>query len=203
MDNCYSCGIPFDGLNNSFEHVINNSIGGRWRNRWLLCKECNEDFGGRIYRVLDKQLGMLTDHLGIIRHREKDNIAVLMKAADGSLKMVAKQLKPLARLTTKFPDRDDVVEYVQEEELQKRMNEKKAELSKKYKIIDEIEYTELPTKEVFKLQNSLSSGDVDFGIGGQESLLSSSKMAINYYLVKKYDIKWVRQAIKMIRRNKK
>jgi hypothetical protein len=149
--------------------------------------------------VLDKQLGMLTDHLGIVRHREKDNIRLAVKAADGSVKMVGKQLKPYARLTTKFPDRDDVVEYVPEEDLPKRMAEKKVELSRKYKTIEEIEYTELPTKEFYKLQNSQSSDDVDFGIGGIESFLSTTKMAINYYLINEYEVEWVRPAISTIK----
>jgi integrase len=106
---------------------------------------------------------MLTDHLGVFRQREKDNIRLAMKAPGGSLKIVGKQLKPLARLTTKFPDREDVVEYIPEEELLKRMAEKKAELSKKYKTIEEREYIEQPTGEVYRLQNSQSNEEVDFG----------------------------------------
>jgi 5-methylcytosine-specific restriction endonuclease McrA len=65
MENCYSCGVLFDETNNSLEHIINNSIGGRWRSKWLLCKDCNDKFGGSIDRVLDKQLGMITDYLMI------------------------------------------------------------------------------------------------------------------------------------------
>jgi hypothetical protein len=45
----------------------------------------------------------------------------------------------------------------------------------------------------------MSQGDVDFGIGGEDSFRSTTKMAINYYLMKRYDLEWVKPAISMIR----
>jgi hypothetical protein len=61
MENCYSCGVPFDGTNNSLEHFINNSIGGRWKSRGLLCISCNNMFGSGIDQVLffEKHFAML------------------------------------------------------------------------------------------------------------------------------------------------
>ena len=199
MDNCYSCGVPFDKTNNSQEHIINNSIGGKLRSRSLLCKGCNEGFGSGIDQVLNKQLGILVDHLGVNRQRERKNIAIPMKASDGSIKMVAKQLKPLARLTTSFPDGKKVVEFVPEEEFNKRVAEKKAELSKKYKTINEVYYTELPGKELYTIKNSLSDEEVDIGFGGDEYYQSITKMAVNYYLKQSYDVQWVGEAIRMIK----
>lgn len=199
MYNCYSCGVPFDETNNSLEHIINNGIGGRWRSKWLLCKACNEEFGSTIDQVLNSQLGVLVDHLGVNRQREKDHVFIALKAADGSAKMVEKQLKPMARIITRLPGQEPVVEYVPEEEFEKKIAKKKRQVTKKYKIASEAYYTELPSAELHRLQNSMSDDKVDFGIGGQESFRSMTKMAVNFYLLLKNDIEWVKPAISMIR----
>jgi hypothetical protein len=165
----------------------------------LLCKSCNEKFGSTIDSALNDHLGGLVDHLGVERQREKGHIALALKAADGSVKMVGKQLKPMAKIITRLPGQEPVVEYVPEEEFEKKIAEKKAQVTKKYKIASEAYYTELPPAEPHRLQNSMSSDKVDFGIGGQESFRSMTKMAVNFYLLLKNDIEWVRKAISMIR----
>lgn len=199
MDNCYSCGVRFDDTNNSLEHIINNGVGGRWRSKWLLCKSCNETFGSTIDQVLNDQLGVLVDHLGVNRQREKDQVVLALKAADGSDKMVEKQLKPMAKIITKLPGREPIVEYVPDEKFEERIAQKKAQVTKKYRISSEAYYTELPTAEPHKIQNSMSDKEVDFGIGGKDSFRSITKMAVNFYLLLKNDIDSVKQAISMIK----
>jgi hypothetical protein len=198
MDQCYSCGVPFDGTNNSEEHIINNSLGGRFKSRGLLCIECNGIFGSGIDRVMTEQLGHFTDLLGVKRQREKYNIKIPMKGKNGEIKYVGKKLKPHARLTIRLPDREQIVHYVPEDEFDEFVAKKKTELSKKYMITSENFYLEQPTKEAFKIQNSLSDDVYDIGFGGPEFFRSVTKMAVNYYLKLGYDVAWVSDAIRMI-----
>lgn len=197
MNNCYSCNVLLDDKNISEEHIINNSIGGRRKSTRLLCKACNEKFGGTIDRTLQEQLGGFTDLLGVGRQRKKENVRIAMKADDGTIKYVGPKLKPLNRLSYTLPGNKTVVLYAPEDKFEELKEKKIAELSKKFKV-DFVPYTELPDKTTYHIQNALSNEEFDIGFGGPEFFRSVSKMAVNYYLWKDYDIKYCRDVIAVI-----
>lgn len=69
MNNCYNCGEILEGENVSDEHILLNSIGGRYRSKKLLCKNCNSKFGADCDAELGEQLLFLTSHLQVKKHR--------------------------------------------------------------------------------------------------------------------------------------
>ena len=66
---CYVCDIEITPKNETDEHIILNSAGGRLKSKELICKKCNTDFGESIDAILAKQLNNLANMLMIKRHR--------------------------------------------------------------------------------------------------------------------------------------
>ena len=69
---CYNCHAPLTEANQSIEHIIPQSIGGRLVSATLLCKSCNNWYGGNIDNVLSKQFESFTAYLAIERERSKE-----------------------------------------------------------------------------------------------------------------------------------
>lgn len=68
----YKCRVALTEVNQSIEHIIPQGIGGRLVSARLLCKTCNNWYGGNIDSVLSKQFESFTAYLAIERERSKD-----------------------------------------------------------------------------------------------------------------------------------
>lgn len=66
MKNCYTCGSSDAS---SKEHVIPNALGGRWKARGLLCRECNQLLGRTIDATLSQELGVWMNLSSLSRER--------------------------------------------------------------------------------------------------------------------------------------
>ncbi len=66
---CYACTIELHSLNQSQEHVIPNSIGGKLKSNELLCKSCNNNFGSSHEAEFAEQLKFFSGRLPIKRDR--------------------------------------------------------------------------------------------------------------------------------------
>jgi len=66
---CFSCGEQILSNNQSNEHIIPNSIGGKKKVQNFICKTCNEKLGETWDAILAKQLNPLALLLGIKRER--------------------------------------------------------------------------------------------------------------------------------------
>ncbi|QYK62417.1 HNH endonuclease [Paenibacillus sp. S25] len=69
--NCYVCGLDITALNETEEHVILNSLGGRLKSKKLICRACNSQFGSAIDDRLSKQLSPIATLINVKRHRGK------------------------------------------------------------------------------------------------------------------------------------
>ncbi|CAM4449663.1 HNH endonuclease [Paenibacillus tarimensis] len=73
--NCYICDIKLTKDNETEEHILLNSIGGKLKSKKLMCKDCNSRFGSDIDHQLSKQLNPIANLLDIKRDRgEPQNI---------------------------------------------------------------------------------------------------------------------------------
>ena len=66
---CVLCDVPITEANDSREHVIPNSIGGRLRTRGFICTNCNNSAGETWDADLARQLNPLCLFFGIVRER--------------------------------------------------------------------------------------------------------------------------------------
>lgn len=66
---CALCGEPFDGRDDSREHIIPNAIGGRKKITGFLCRDCNSRTGQEWDSELGRQLNPVSNMLGIKRER--------------------------------------------------------------------------------------------------------------------------------------
>ena len=75
MNNCYLCKQVFSKENESVEHIIPNSIGGRLKSKKLLCKKCNSKLGTEY----DSEVSKMFNASMIISGVKKDNNKNLSK----------------------------------------------------------------------------------------------------------------------------
>lgn len=197
---CYSCNQPITKENESDEHVINNSLGGRLKSPRLLCVSCNSSYGETIDAELEQQIGMFTDHLGIKKQRNGSSPRLKMVAEDGEVKYVSSKLKPLTRLKFGMPNKD-VVLFVDEGKYEKIKNGMQKDLDKKFKTVY-AEYTELPTKKQWFVSNKLSKEPGHIEFGGREFFRSLAKIALNYYFFKNYDPQYSQSVVDFVKGNK-
>jgi len=164
MANCYSCGTALEGQKRSFEHIINNSIGGHDGSFDLLCKKCNEDFGSTIDSELGGQLGDIAALLNIKRDRASAEPVIEMISESGKVKKVGLGMKPHIKLS--FPVEEKKISlFTTESKYEKLVRAKTRELSRKAEVTF-VESTELPTKEKYFIKNRFYDGDGYRRFGG-------------------------------------
>jgi hypothetical protein len=66
---CVRCDCPIDDSNDSEEHVIQNSVGGRLKVRGFICRACNNQTGETWDAVFAEQTNFLCHFFGIVRER--------------------------------------------------------------------------------------------------------------------------------------
>lgn len=68
MNNCYLCGQVLSKENESVEHIIPNSIGGRLKSKKLLCEDCNSELG----RKYDSEISKIYSLAMLVSGTKKD-----------------------------------------------------------------------------------------------------------------------------------
>lgn len=197
MSKCYSCSEALVGDNRSFEHIINNSIGGHKGSSELLCKNCNEVFGDTIDANLAGQLRDFAILLDAKRDRSLVEPRIKMTTINGDIKEVGYGMKPNIKLS--FPTEEKQVElFTTESKYRKLVRTKTKELKEKGNVTF-IKSSELPNKEKYYLKNDFSDGDGNRLFGGKLMHRSVAKMCVNRYLSQKYDPKYCTQIIDFIK----
>ncbi len=74
MSVCYCCNKILNKRNQSFEHIIPNSIGGRLKSARLICRDCNNAYGMTIDAALAKDFENLVTFFNIERDRTKEKL---------------------------------------------------------------------------------------------------------------------------------
>lgn len=193
MINCYACGVEITLRNNSIEHVIPNSLGGKIKCKDILCKSCNNHFGKTIDTSLFNILQPFLDILDIKRDRKKENKTVKLISKDDKVKLVSTNLQPLPSIKITFPEKDEVEFFAKNEtDLLKQKDKKKKELeaSGKYsRIIESSE--EIKDDTEFFFQNSFSKKPGQIGFGGKDYFRAMAKIAVNFALYSKIDKNYI------------
>jgi HNH endonuclease len=66
---CVRCDCPIDARNDSVEHVIPNSVGGRLKVRGFICARCNSETGESWDKTLSEHLNFFCLFFGVVRER--------------------------------------------------------------------------------------------------------------------------------------
>jgi HNH endonuclease len=69
VNRCVRCNCLIDGSNDSEEHIIQNSVGGRLTVQGFICRACNNRTGETWDAVFAKQTNFLSHFFGIVRER--------------------------------------------------------------------------------------------------------------------------------------
>lgn len=179
MKNCYVCGCELIKENQSLEHIILNSIGGKLKSKKLLCKDCNSRFGGNIDNVLSEQLNIFANLLNIKREtgspqpikgiQENTNEQYVMETG-GKLE----KSKPAVEI---IKDNKEI-----------KINIVARSINETRKILNNLKrkYKQINVDDLIKNAESKSEyiGNLMFNtsFGGDKSFRSVCKTAVNYYL---------------------
>jgi HNH endonuclease len=66
---CYCCDNIITLAKISDEHIIPNALGGKLKSQTLLCSNCNSKLGSEVDAPFSRQMGFVTNRLGIERER--------------------------------------------------------------------------------------------------------------------------------------
>src|SRR6187455_2370107 len=92
---CYNCTDEITSTNQSDEHIIPNSIGGRLKSKKLLCEKCNKGFGKTIDAEFSKQLDVLAAFFTVKRNRQKNFVIKNAKTNSGDKYHLLDGRKPM------------------------------------------------------------------------------------------------------------
>jgi|GEM_PF-2114425 len=185
LNRCYDCGEIITKKNESKEHIIHNSIGGRLKSTKLLCSVCNPKYSPTIDLEIEKQLGPFVSALGIKRERKKKVIDFVVVDAAGNEKHMGQHLIPLEKMIIDT-DGEPKTYHVQPGQYEAKKAELEAALKNaKYEYRYE-EHLEHHNEAVF-IKNEKSTKPGEVGFGGIPYLRGVAKMALNYYLHRGYN----------------
>lgn len=186
---CYKCKNTLTKQNNSKEHIINDFLGGQIWSRELLCNACNSEFGSTIDAELNKQIGIFSDIIGVVRtsKRKKDNIKIELETKTGKKTIVGENLIPKPRYYLQLSKTDEpkLIHYANDDEDLKKFAEKKdKEMAQKSgeKEMIYAPYSELPINEKYFIRNDPNLPIGQFGIGGELFFRAIGKIILNFFL---------------------
>lgn len=170
---CYNCESPLNQINQSIEHIIPNSVGGRLKSKKLLCNSCNKRLGEEIDVEIGRQLNPFMNFFLIDRERGKYN-PLKGKTNNGEefiLDGIEVKSKP------KISVNDNGVSFNGNDE-QDVKNYLKGILKKHpYLKIDEI--IEKANKGKYYLNEPIN---INMNFGGEKALRAITKIMVNFYL---------------------
>lgn len=79
---CWYCNEAINELNDSDEHIIPESLGGKIHSYGLLHRTCNNKLGGQVDKSISEQLGFLA-FMADVKNRKNKNRVYYMNASDG------------------------------------------------------------------------------------------------------------------------
>lgn len=197
MSNCYVCGVLLNPQNQSREHVLPNSIGGRLTSTSLLCATCNNTFGNKYEAEFAKQLLVFSGRLPIKRARNKNpefsttdtnsGLPIILddkgyaKLAHPVFEELPLPGKP-GRFKARFPD---------EKSKQKFLDNLKRKHPKSQITIESEE-------QITSSRSSDSSIQIKGSLGGLEFFKTLCKSLLNLYIYHTGDIQSVAATIKNV-----
>lgn len=173
--NCYVCKIELTKDNETEEHILLNSIGGRLKSKKIICKGCNSMFGSDIDHQLSKQLNPIANLLDIRRDRgEPQNIK-------GKYRDREVIIEPGGKIKWARPhcEKGEKVIYIEASSVGEA-SKILGGIKRRYPKIDIEKALNNSTKE----KKYLDSVTIGLTFGGIDIKRAICKMAVNYYVYK-------------------
>lgn len=194
MKFCYNCENPLDKENFSIEHIIPNSIGGKLKSSNLLCITCNNLLGSEIDDELAKQLNVFMNFFMIKRERGKFQ-PMKGKTKDGEEFILSgTEIKSKPKISV---DKDTLSFSGNDEEDVKKYLKGVLKKYPQFKIEDIIAKA---NKGRYYLNEPIG---LKFNVGGEKVFRAITKIAVNYYIHKGGDKKYVKSVLDYIKGNDK
>jgi hypothetical protein len=194
---CYDCSEAITKQNESKEHIIHNSIGGRLKSKKLLCSDCNIKYSGNIDLEIEKQLGVFISALGIKRDRKKKAIEFLVTDKNGKEIYMGEKAIPLDKMIIDT-DGTPRTYHFQPGQYEAKKAELELSLEKTNGNFVFEEVLEHHKERVF-LKNDRSGAPGEIGFGGIPYLRAVAKMALNYYVDRGYPKRHVQELIAFVK----
>lgn len=175
---CYSCKNLLDLENKSEEHIIPNSIGGKIKSYWLLCRNCNSRFGNTIDSDFAKSYEDIVAMLNLKRDRPKEYIVKNLKSSDGESYHLINGRSPTPVKPTINIDREDNKLQITARD-RAHLDEIISGLKRKFPNLDDSKLEEKLSGQNTYLESPLT---LKMKFGGEGYLLALAKMAVNFYL---------------------
>ncbi|MBB3185920.1 HNH endonuclease [Microbacter margulisiae] len=189
MAKCYKCEVELTSDNESEEHIILNACGGRLKPKNLLCKTCNSGFGDSCDKILADSTNDLSNLLLIKRHRGEPQSIKGKLTSTGEDYYIQYGGDPMM-------SKPIISEVVDGEKVELSIT---ARNEKEYKQILKglkRKYPQLNIEEAIKTaeyKKEYLDDTIHFQstIGGKEVFRSITKSAINYFIYKGGDRKYI------------
>ncbi|PWV55519.1 HNH endonuclease [Chitinophaga sp. S165] len=193
---CYNCNVPFTTENSSEEHILPQGIGGRLTSTELLCRNCNSKYGSTIDKDLSKQFESFVALLRLKRQRSKE------------LPILKNLISPSGKLFTlkdgRFPEpvHSPVTKTANGYSINARNEEEFQAILKGFK-------KKYPGSDFMEMENKVERSSsymeepiqIQMNVGGDSLLKAVGKIALNYYLSKHGDRKYVTPLLDFINGN--
>lgn len=181
MKNCYRCGKPLTPENRSYEHIIQNSLGGITGYRDLLCVACNNYFGDTIDKELGRQLAFASDMILTTRDREKGTVRQILTSESGLRMPVTRGMMPLPKISIDVPGKDKGLTFYahDRDDANVQIKRKKKELQK-FGEFEVKETVEPSPRGKFPFFNHADAPIGKMGFGGEEYDRAIGKIMINF-----------------------
>ena len=194
---CYVCNTEITSENWSDEHIIINAAGGRLKSKDLICKQCNSNFGEDVDKTLANQLNFFANQLMIKRERGEAQPVIGKKEStneeirflpDGSMIPHRPKYEETAegnRVNISMTVRDDA-------ELKKMA----AGIARKHPQLKEKDIINAAVHRESYMDDYTT---FNLDVGGPEVFRAVCKCAINYYMYKKGNTKYIQPVLNYIK----
>lgn len=191
---CYRCDKNITKENASEEHIILNACGGRLKSKKLLCKPCNSIFGEAFDFELAKSTNVIANLLGIKRQDGEPQPIITTNSLTGEKYYLENgglpiQIKPNIKIV---PDGDGKTRIKVEAKNRKELKKTLEGLKRKYPDIDVQKALASATEEKKYIKDLFQ---INSNIGGTEDFKSIAKTAINYFIYKGGDCKYIKSLL--------
>ena len=199
MKKCYICGEELTKENASVEHIIPNAIGGKLKSKELICKKCNSKLGHSMDKELAEQLDFFSNFLNINRDRGKPNNIIFIEK-ETNMEYIRKangDFLPKKDVEVKKEIMDNgKIRFHISSTNKKNILKKIKEISKKHNITNE--YIENDLKYT---KYNLNEMHTYLTFGGENIKLALYKIAINFFIYRGGDRKYIEHLIDCLLQN--
>jgi hypothetical protein len=202
---CYLCERELNDSNRTKEHIIPGALGNNLISESILCGECNNGSASRIDAALVKSLSHLYSLLQEARPSTNKKNKLIGLTESGEEIQFTAGMVPYTQIAIKLPDGTvHEMSCPAGEEISK-IRKRLRELKGKFPEIDIDEYISniqneyKPIDELVYFSNHDTKHSI---VGGPDFFRGIKKIAINYYLSRGYDRKYINGIIYQVKYGK-